>query len=168
MFMGIFAPFILSLSGRYNRENLQESVLRHISKCFRLPPYHIEEKLVSDLLFYFHLLPLLPSIPHSNLGIRHCSAMDSTVPVTTQQTYLLLLPPLASCCLKHSPDPVKSCLISLRQHNNSPGKKVGKHFRSDLGGHSECGCRRQQLTCTALTQDCLHNTDPASSCAHSS
>lgn len=93
--------------------------------------------------------------------------MDST-DIVTEQTHLLLLLPLSSCCLKHSPDPLQGCLISLRQHNNSPGKKAGKHFRSELGGNSERGHRRQQLNCTCLTQNCLHNTDLLSSRAHSS
>lgn len=172
MFIGIFAPFFLSpfLSGRCNRENFQESVLRDISKCFRSAPSYIEENMVSDPLFSFHSLPLLSSFLTLTLVSGslccgfHCCCHSRTNPSDSICSYC---PSLASCCLEHSPDPVQSCLISLRQHNNSPGKKIGKHFRSELGSHSE-GRRRQQLNCICLTPNCQHDSDPLSLCAHSS
>lgn len=110
---GIFF-FSLFLWGRCNGENLQVFQPSEIPpNGLMSSPSHLEERMASDLSSSHHL----PSIPYPSLGTRSCSAVDWARCPTSPN---LSLP---SCCLRHSPDPVQSCLGSLRQRNNSPDKK---------------------------------------------
>lgn len=108
-------------------------------------------------------------MPHSDLGIRHCSALFPLL--LSQQNkpiwqHLLLLPFSAFLLPRALSWPCAE-LFNLSQATQQ--LKIGKRFRSELGSHSEeGGCRRQEMNCTYLTQKCLHDSDPLSPCAHSS
>lgn len=129
----LFCFFSLFLWGRCSGENLQVFQSSEIPQNGLMSsPSHLEERMASDLSSSHNL----PSTHYSNLGTRSCSAVYWAQCPTSPN---LSLP---SCCLRHSPDPVQSCLSSLRQQNHSPDKKIVKWFRSGPGNHSEGRCKK--------------------------
>lgn len=124
-FTVVFAVFTLSpfLQGRWNKEDLQENALIKTPKASgQLRATQRKGWLQTFPCICYIFFP--PSLNLTSQQVLLCCRLSCWCHSSLNPSDLICcLPSLPSCCLEHSPDPVQSCLSSLRQHNNSPDKK---------------------------------------------
>lgn len=118
-FTGVF------LQGRCNKENFQENALRKTQTASgQLLATQRKGCLQTFPCTCYNFFPRSLSLT-SQQALLCCRLSCWCHSSPNPSDPICCLPSPASRCLEHSPDPVQSCLSSLRQHNNSPNKKQG-------------------------------------------